>query len=126
MTALIWAANRGRVAVVELLLAAGAQINHRDRVRVPPPPRARRALSRSRPPAPSRARERAPPKLEGRARFGSRDPLGERAAPRRESEREKPPPRFTPALFADDVARARVARAGWDAPSAHGSTGRPA
>ena len=96
-TALYIAARSGHVAAVELLVAANAQINHRNNVRVPPPPRARRALSRSRPPAPSRERERASPTLEGRACFGSRDPLGERAAPRRESERENLPP---PALRA--------------------------
>ena len=89
---------KGHVAVVELLIAAGAQINHRNNVRAPPPPpRASRSLPLSPSPAPSRERERAPPTLEGRARFGSRDPLGERAAPRRESERENLPP---PALRA--------------------------
>merc|ERR550514_1802016 len=51
-TALSAAAWRGHVAVVELLLAANANPNLRSNVRVPP--RARRALSRSRPPAPSR------------------------------------------------------------------------
>ena len=94
---LMTAAANGHVAIVQMLLAAKAQVNLASNVRVPPPPRARRALSRSRPPAPSRERERASPTLEGRACFGSRDPLGERAAPRRESERENLPP---PALRA--------------------------
>ena len=62
-------------------------------------------------PAPSRERERAPPTLEGRARFGSRDPLGERAAPRRESERENlPPPRASRPLSLLTMSRARASR----------------
>ena len=96
---------------MELFLAANAQVNLANNVRAPPPPRARRALSRSRPPAPSRERERAPPTLEGRARFGSRDPLGERAAPRRESERENlPPPRASRPLSLLTMSRARASR----------------
>ena len=59
-----------------------------ERARAAAAARASRSLPLSPSPAPSRERERAPPTLEGRARFGSRDPLGERAAPRRESERE--------------------------------------
>ena len=98
----------------------------RLRARAAAAARASRSLPLSPSPAPSRERERAPPTLEGRARFGSRDPLGERAAPRRESERENlPPPRFAPALFADDVARARVARAGRVDPAVVCSTPRP-
>ena len=66
-------------------------------------------------PAPSRERERAPPTLEGRARFGSRDPLGERAAPRRESERENLPTRASRPLSLLTMSRARASRvqAGW-------------
>ena len=59
----------------------------------------------------ARERERAPPTLEGRARFGSRDPLGERAAPRRESERENlPPPRASRPLSLLTMSRARASR----------------
>ena len=61
-------------------------------------------------PAPSRERERAPPTLEGRARFGSRDPLGERAAPRRESERGNLPPRASRPLSLLTMSRARASR----------------
>ena len=73
--------------------------------------RASRSLPLSPSPAPSRERERAPPTLEGRARFGSRDPLGERAAPRRESERENlPPPRASRPLSLLTMSRARASR----------------
>ena len=83
-TALHRAALHGSVADAELLIAAGAQINHRNSVRAPPPPR---------------------------ARFGSRDPLGERAAPRRESERENlPPPRASRPLSLLTMSRARASR----------------
>ena len=57
-----------------------------------------------------RERERAPPTLEGRARFGSRDPLGERAAPRRESERENLPPPASRPLSLLTMSCARASR----------------
>ena len=88
-TPLIRAAANGCCAVVEMLLAAGAQVDLSDRVRVPPPPRARRAL----PLSPSR-------------------PLAR--------ERES-----APALFADDVARARGARAVRVDPAVDGIIQRP-
>ena len=82
-----------------------------QRARAAAAARASRSLPLSPSPAPSRERERAPPTLEGRARFGSRDPLGERAAPRRESERENlPPPRASRPLSLLTMSRARASR----------------
>ena len=76
--------------------------------------RASRSLPLSPSPAPSRERERARPRRSRAARVSGRAILSASARRRGASPRERtspPPPRFAPALFADDVARARVARA---------------
>ena len=124
---LMTAAANGHVAIVQMLLAAKAQVNLASNVRVPPPPRARRALSRSRPPRPlARERESAPDARGPRAFRVARSSRRARGAEARVREREPPPPpRFAPALFADDVARARVARAARAHPAVPGSTRRP-
>ena len=102
---------RGHVAVAELLIAAGAQINHRNNVRAPPPPRARRALSRSRPPPPPRARERERPRRSRAARVSGRAILSASARRRGASPRERTsPPRASRPLSLLTMSRARASR----------------
>ena len=111
-TALWIAARYGRVAVAELLLAAGAQINHRDIVRVPPPPRASRSLPLS-PSPPPRARERERPRRSRAARVSGRAILSASARRRGASPREPPPPRASRPLSLLTMSRARASRVQW-------------
>ena len=82
----LYGSRPGHVAIAELLIAANAQINQRGYVRAPPPPRARRALSRS--PSPSRERESA--RRPRAARVSGRAILS--AARGRGAVRERTPP----------------------------------
>ena len=111
MTALHWAAYHGNVAVVELLLSLNANPNLTDHVRVPPPTRARRALSRSRSPRPlARERESAPDARGPRAFRVARSSRRARGAEARVREREPPPPALSRPRSLLTMSRARASR----------------
>ena len=98
------AAEYGHFAVVELLLAAKAQVDLADNVRVPPPPRIPLSPSRRL----ARERESAPPMLEGfRVARSSRRARGAEARVR---EREPPPPALSRPLSLLTMSRARASR----------------